>query len=170
MTIPELLLAHRKTMLAFARKLTKGHESADDVMQEACLSALTAKTRPGDIQNPKAWLNGHVMNAFRNAGRADGQRNSRFPPASEELCAVRGANPAQEYAVGLSEARSVLDQLPERRRRSFELVVIDGYQIKEAAKILGVYPRSVEMHIERARAGIIAGRPVPDGRSLRYAA
>jgi len=79
------LVAHADGVRALARSLLADSHAAEDVVQEACLAALT---RPPDTSTPpRAWFVGVVRNLSRrthrsNAGRARRERAAARPEAT----------------------------------------------------------------------------------------
>lgn len=147
LTMNALLLAHRPSMLAWARKLCRNHADADDVVQTACVYALTSTTPAADVQNPKAWLNTCVRNAYREMCATE----TRYMPGGDELVANLATEPTQLMAVEIGEAMAVVATMSDRRQDAFHLVVVEEHTRPEAAAILGVWQRSVDLHVKNAR-------------------
>lgn len=147
--IPALLLTHRRAMHKFATKLTRDATRAEDILQDACVSALRTPTSP--TINPRAWLNGHVLTAFRNMNK----RESRYVEGGDEIAALETVDAGQPYAHALREIAATVANLPPQQRQAFDLVAVQGYSQREAARKLGYADnRGLAYHLRPAMAAV----------------
>jgi DNA-directed RNA polymerase specialized sigma24 family protein len=79
------LLAEDRWIRRLAAKLVADVGTADDLVQDAYLTALTTEARPRD---PRAWLSGIVRNLWRDLARSGARRTAR------EAAAARGESTA----------------------------------------------------------------------------
>ncbi len=125
-------------------------EDAEDVAQEALVRAHRNFHRLRDRERFRAWL---VRVAWRLAidrQRARGRQQRRdlaagAPPASpsvEDLAAWR------EFGEHLHRA---MDELPEKLRLALVLAAVEGYNMREAAGLLGVPEGTVRSRLHAAR-------------------
>ncbi len=63
----------------------------------------------------------------------------------------------EEKEVTTHLIQSILDSMPHKSRRIFELSRIDGFKYKEISELMGVSPRTVENHIALAMKYISKG-------------
>jgi RNA polymerase sigma factor (sigma-70 family) len=146
-------------LLGFAIRLTKNETEAHDVVQDAMVKALNC----WDGFNPKhspevsarAWLFQIVANTFLDNVRKNTRRGKRAKTAWNVVNGTygvfddgteRGArNECHDETVAAVEALS--DDL----RRVVELVDIQGFKYREAAKVLDVSMATVTSRLHRAR-------------------
>jgi RNA polymerase sigma-70 factor, ECF subfamily len=136
--------------MALAMRLLRHREDAEDLVQDAFLSALQHIDR-FDLSRPFwPWLSRIIVNrgldvsAARSARAvdtlADDVRDSRPSPAeSVERAEVR------------EEFRRTLADLPERRRLVVQLFEVDGFSVAEIAKLLDSSPATIRWHLHMAR-------------------
>jgi len=154
-------LPHLGALLRTASRMTRNRGDAEDLVQETFLKAYRSfdQFRPGT--NCKAWL----FRILVNTGINDWSRRARRPlevdyeaaepvlaaPQTEALHApTRGELAAFEGLVD-DEVRAALEQVPEAFRIVFLLSVVEGFQYKEIAGILGIPIGTVMSRLYRAR-------------------
>ncbi|WP_244929185.1 RNA polymerase sigma factor [Nocardioides sp. W7] len=142
---------------------------AADLTSDIFLAALDASGsyRP-DRGSPLGWLYGIARNVLADQVR----RRARERSAVQRAAGRRHLEPdalarIEERIDAEHELRAVhhaLVDLPERDRRLFELVALDGLTITDAAAVLGVKPATARVRLHRSRARVdqliqSAGRP-----------
>lgn len=149
-------LAHRHAplMRAYARRLTRTFDDADDVVQEAL---ITAWKDIGDLKDPasvKAWMMRIVAHRAVDAGRrrkVHGNLDEQGHPADKK--------PTPEQAALEGSARLALNhalaRLPEEQRRCWVLKEIGGQSYEEIAETLGISATSVRGRLARARTTLV---------------
>ena len=147
--------AYRGDMLKVARSFRDAVHGAEDIVQQAALTALKAGGADSDVESPRAWL----MRLTRTTGlQVVRKRNRRSK--------LRGANPAVFSPPGTGEAEVylreqaagprcdfVLDvarRLPPACREVVELMLIDEMDDHEIAGHCGIKRTTVRSR--RARA------------------
>jgi RNA polymerase sigma-70 factor (ECF subfamily) len=133
-------------------------EDAYDVVQESFASAWAALKRY-DRQRPfEIWLRRIALNKCRDRGRREAVRRRAFslvglsPDAVERVAdTAPGAEAAQIGGEALSRLNAAIAALPAKLREPLILVSIQGLSQREAAEVLGVTPKVVEMRAYRAR-------------------
>ena len=145
---------HRAGLLAIARLRVAEREEAEDLVQEAL---LTAWSRLGELREERAfgaWLGMIAINACRQWQR----RRVRWPASVEEL---EHADLLPDPTPGPLEAiiereqwrlrRQALLVLPEGNRIPLLLHVFGSASYEEIARLLGVPVTTVEGRIHRAK-------------------
>ena len=153
----------------YARLFARDRDTADDLVQESLLRAISGLHTFEPGTNMRAWLFTILHNVFRN----DYRRAKRNPvtPNSDLLAdhaatAVRGN---QEAHVELARVRVALDTLSDDFREVILLCGVEGMLYEEAAAVLGIPVGTVRSRLSRARAALreaVAApvRPQPAGR------
>ena len=136
---------HAQSLLRFALKMVRDRHRAEDLVQEALLSAWRSfhQFEPGT--NCRAWLFRILINA----------RNRDFSRRRElaEVVSIDDVHVRQPETISASaEINSALDNLSSEHREILMLGVVEGFAIKELATILDVPVGTVMSRLSRARA------------------
>jgi RNA polymerase sigma-70 factor, ECF subfamily len=145
--------AHGQALLAHARKLTRGHADAWDLVQDTFVRAMTR--RPEDLSDAKvrAWLMAVLVNLHIDRCRSV-RRRRRITLEEDLLLALPDSDPALEPAWLSIDAVSVqacLARLDPRLRAAYTLQVEEGLTLAAAAARLGVPAATVGTRVYRAR-------------------
>ena len=155
-------------MRATAVRLLRNREDADDVVQEAFLSAFKGIDRFEGRSGLGTWLHRITINAalMRLRSRKDiveedveellPRFRSRGPFVEHQ--AAWGEDPGDPLArEELCEAvRAHIDELPEKYRIPLVLRDIEGIQNEELARQLGVTVNAAKIRVHRARQALRA--------------
>lgn len=157
------LLALVPHMRGFARSLCRDHTLADDLTQDALVSALKRQETFTTGTNLKAWLFTIVRNQFYSETR----KSWRALPldqkmAEETLVAV--SNPMA--ALELEDVRVAMQSLCVEQREALILVAVAGLPYDEAAQITGCAVGTIKSRVSRARQTLAAAleHDLPCGR------
>jgi RNA polymerase sigma-70 factor, ECF subfamily len=164
----ELVRRHRDRLWAVALRTLGDREEAADALQDALLSAHRAAARFRGDSLVTTWLHRIVVNAcFDRARRRQAHPTVPLPDGSREEGVLGGpepAAPAVDHDTALV-VRQALAALPADQRAALVLVDVQGYQVAEAAAMLGVAEGTVKSRCARGRAklavqlGHLRGRP-----------
>jgi len=143
------LVAHMPHLRAFARKLCRRPELAEDLVQDTLIKAWAARSRFELGTNMKAWLFTILRHELYSHGRRawrqvhwDEDKGETIPaPANQQL-----------WAAELSDAAHVLRSLPDHQRDAIILVSAGGFSYEEAADICGVPIGTMKSRVARGRA------------------
>lgn len=143
----ELFGRHRIRLYRLARGATPTAEDADDVLQEAMLSAHRGAATFRRDAAVGSWLHRIVVNACRDRLR----RNASRPvaPLPEDGCPVPDHTVCVETALMIRQA---LLRLPAEQRAAVVAVDMHGYSVADAAMLLEVAEGTVKSRCSRARA------------------
>ncbi|HEX4098515.1 MAG TPA: RNA polymerase sigma factor [Caulobacteraceae bacterium] len=153
-----LMRRHKTWLYLFVRRHVATSEDAYDVVQESFASAWAALKRY-DRQRPfEIWLRRIALNKCRDRGRREAVRRRAFslvglsPDAVERVAdTAPGAEAARIGGEALTRLNAAIAALPAKLREPLILVSIQGLSQREAAEVLGVTPKVVEMRAYRAR-------------------
>lgn len=159
----ELDRRHRRALTAYARRLLRSEHDAEDVVQDALLSAhrtLTDPDRP-DVADLKPWLYALVRNrAIDEVRRA---RRTDVELADERLPSTEG-DPAMILHRKETVRRLVEDiaELPDQQRTALLMREVDGVRAEEVGAHLGVSTQAAQMLVARARGALVRARGARD--------
>jgi RNA polymerase sigma-70 factor (ECF subfamily) len=155
-----IMQANNRRLYRLARGILRNDAEAEDVVQEAYVRAFTHLASFRGESSLATWLGRIVMNEA--LGRLRRERPSvdvnavdhaameaqiiQFPLATmddpEKSMAQREIREVVEHAI---------DDLPEAFRIVFITRVVEGMNVDETAKILGLKPETVKTRLHRAR-------------------
>ena len=137
----------------FAWSLCRDPVTAEDLLQEALLNAMTRLDTLRDDGAFRVWSHRVVYTTFLD--RQDREaRHRRRAEAGGEAVMVRFPGPAEreeQRRIGV-RITAALALLPPERRVAVELVDVEGLTFVEAAEVLGVKVGTVASRVARARA------------------
>ena len=147
-----LFRRHIRMALGLAHRLLPRDEEVDDVVQDCFVSALN---RLGSLDNPQAfaaWLGSIVV---RTVGKRLRRRRllSRLGlRAPEEIDADAIAAPSVpgDVAVELRRVYAVIAQLPAQARIALVLRRVDGLEVPEIARQMGIGLSTVKRRLKTA--------------------
>jgi RNA polymerase sigma-70 factor (ECF subfamily) len=145
----------------FARALTSGSRSADDLVHDCVVNALknADKFEPGT--NLRAWLFTILRNCFISEIRRDRNRADSVAMPDWAMSGVAPAN--QEDTLMLCRLRDELSALPNDQRTVLLLVVLEGMSYEETAEMLKIPVGTVRSRLSRARHAL---RRSMDGETM----
>jgi RNA polymerase sigma-70 factor, ECF subfamily len=135
----------------FALALTGDLDRGDDLVQEACVRALSRvdQWQPGTRLD--SWMYRIAQNIWRDRMRARKVRGEGIGlEAAEAISGTDGRN-VVESRLNLAAVAAAMATLPEDQRVLVALVCIDGLSYKEAAEITGAPIGTVMSRLARAR-------------------
>jgi RNA polymerase sigma-70 factor (ECF subfamily) len=143
-----------RAMLGIALALAADTAAAEDLVQEAFISAHRRWDRVSQYDNPKAWVRRVLIN------RATSLRRR----LSAELRAVTRVGPPEPATPDFSsETAGVWEEvhrLPRRQQQAIALHYVGQLSVVEMADVMGCSQGAVKSHLHRAREtlrGSLAG-------------
>jgi len=142
---------HHQRLYRLARRLTGTREEAQDLVQETFLRvARSPSAVPAGPRSEEAWLVRVLVNVCRDQWRRKSSRrrlDEKYQPAAGPV-----ATPNPEHAlIAQSTVWRALQELAPRRRTALILYELDGIDIPEIARLLGVSAITVRWHLSRGR-------------------
>lgn len=146
----ELVDRYLPRAMALAMRLLRHREDAEDLVQDAFLSALQ-HIDSFDLSRPFwPWLSRIIVNRGLDLASA---RSTRATYALDEQVSDARPSPAEKTEQNeiREHFRQTLAALPERRRLVVQLFELDGFSVAEIAKLLDSSPATVRWHLHVAR-------------------
>lgn len=143
----ELFGRHRSRLYRLARCSTPTPEDADDVLQEAMLSAHRGAASFRNDAAVGSWLHRIVVNACRDRLRRNASRIAE--PLTDDIHPVADRTPSVETSLMVRQA---LLCLPADQRAALLVVDMHGFSVADAAQLLDIAEGTVKSRRARARA------------------
>jgi RNA polymerase sigma-70 factor (ECF subfamily) len=150
------LVSLRHQLYYFALSLTRDRDTAQDLLQESLLRALTYREKFQDNTNFKAWLYTIMRNTFINDHRRGKRTNALMDRVEHDhLRTMRVETAAStERTVKQREIDQSLAKLDDAFREPFRMHH-DGFKYHEIADRLGIPIGTVKSRIHQARHRLI---------------
>jgi RNA polymerase sigma-70 factor (ECF subfamily) len=149
--IRDRMVAVLPRLRRFAHALTGSTEQADDLVQDACLRALSRIDlwQPGTRLD--SWMYRIAQNIWLDRVRANKVRGEVVDLEITEGMAGSDGRDITESELTLQAVTAAMARLPAEQRATVALVCIEGASYKEAAEISGVPVGTVMSRLARAR-------------------
>ena len=158
------LIALLPRLRRFARSLTRSVPEADDLVQEACLRALSRSHQWDPTQPLDRWMFRITRNLWISEMRKRTVRLGQgHVPADESHELV--THETGESAAAVTELRGHIDTLPEDLSAVLLTVSVEGYSYAEAAELFDIPIGTVMSRIHRARKALAKQMAEPAGAS-----
>jgi RNA polymerase sigma factor (sigma-70 family) len=152
---------HRRALTAYARRLLRSEHDAQDVVQDALVSAHTALRAGSPVRELRPWLYALVRNRA-----IDEVRRARH--GEQELPTDAGDAGAGDPVTVLFRRESVrrlvedIAELPDEQRTALLMREVDGAPAEEVAAHLGLSSGAAQMLVARARGNLVRARDARD--------
>ncbi|WP_369059796.1 RNA polymerase sigma factor [Caulobacter sp. 73W] len=154
----ELMRRHKQSLFRFVVRYVGAEDAAYEIVQESFVSAWLAIARFDPNRSFIVWLRAIAFNKCRDYGRRGKTRRAVFAEAANDQIAAEvypdpAASP-ERVAVDNDQLRRLdeeIRRLPEPLRQAFLLAGFGELTVREAAEVLGVSVKTVEMRLYRAR-------------------
>jgi RNA polymerase sigma-70 factor, ECF subfamily len=154
--IRERMVAVLPRLRRFAYALTGSAEQGDDLVQDACLRALSRidQWQPGTRLD--SWMYRIAQNIWLDRVRANKVRGQVVDVEVAEGIVGSDGRDVAESELTLETVAAALARLPAEQRAVVALVCVEGASYKEAAEITGVPIGTVMSRLARARRALHA--------------
>jgi len=128
-------------------------QDAEDVAQEAFARAYAKFSQLRDRDRFRAWLVRMTWRLALDRRRADTRRLAR----ETTIAAEAAPHTAEDEAIAAERAARLwdaIDALPEKLRITIVLSAIEGYDVREVARVLGLPEGTVKSRLFLARKGL----------------
>ncbi len=149
------MIPHMRT---FARSLCRDPVLADDLTQDALISALKGRQMYAAGTNLKAWLFTIVRNQFYSDKRRS-WRVLALDRAQAEATLTAVSNPMA--ALELQDVRAAMMDLSDEQREALTLVSVAGRTYQEAAESCRCAIGTMKSRVSRARQALTAALAMP---------
>ncbi|GGE20936.1 RNA polymerase subunit sigma-24 [Polymorphobacter glacialis] len=152
----ELLRRYRDPVYRLVRSHVGDSDEALDVVQETFVAAFAAIGRYDGSRSFRHWINRIALNKCRDWGRRRKVRQFfgfALPLSAADKVAADAASgeTAIDDTRALRRTVQALAQLPVGLKEPLILTAVDGLSQAEAAAVLGISEKAVEVRIYRAR-------------------
>jgi RNA polymerase sigma factor (sigma-70 family) len=132
-------------------RITKSEEDAEDVLQEAFISAFRNLDNYRGDATFGAWLKRIVVNKALNALN---KRKHELIPDDDGQWDVAEEDSATEYREELTVERvkRAIEKLPDGYRTVLSLYLLEGYDHQEIGEIMGISESTSKSQLNRAKA------------------
>jgi RNA polymerase sigma-70 factor (ECF subfamily) len=131
----------------FARVLARQTDVADDLVQETLLRAIAARNQFQEGTNLRAWL----FTILRHARAAAVRRAARSPMVHPEILPDAPVSGGQEERQSMHDVANAYVRLSPIHREALWVVVVEGLDYADAARVLGVPAGTLRSRLSRAR-------------------
>ncbi|MEG0862050.1 MAG: sigma-70 family RNA polymerase sigma factor [Pseudomonas sp.] len=139
---------HRSELLAFLTRRVRCRETARDLLQDAFVRLMHSER--GEVGNLRAFLYRIANNLSIDHARRSQVRGVNDEQALEKL--LNETSPERSAVAGntLDHLERLIDCLPSPTREVFLLARVEQLSYKDIAARLGLDPRAVERHLNKA--------------------
>lgn len=155
--IEAMFRAHRSHLIRFVERYVRNSEDAEDVVQNTFVEAIRCADQFSGLSKPSTWLFGIALNLARNQVR----RNAAdlYETVDEsfiEQIADSHSNPSSlvEQREIADKVQSLLEELPDKIRSTFEAVLEGGLTYGQAAAQLDIPVGTLRSRVSRVRSAI----------------
>jgi RNA polymerase sigma factor (sigma-70 family) len=153
-----LVEAHQQAVRGFLRRFCGVWSDADDIAQEAFVTAWTRLSRFEGRSSFRSWVCGIGFRIARDSRRAQGRAQARdtdwlAEQESEDAAPI-------EDRMALADAMA---NLPDDQRAAVALCLGEGFSHVEAAAILKLPLGTVKSHVTRGRERLLRALEPNDG-------
>ncbi len=145
------IIEHVSALRRYALVLTRDHEAAEELVQDALLRAIASAASFRPDGDARVWLFSILHNA-----RIDSLRRGRTRARLSEALSLDEA-PARESSfdrVHLTQVLEAVERLPETQRQAISLVAIEDFSYVEAARIMGTPVGTLMSRLARGREAL----------------
>ncbi|MEM6974566.1 MAG: RNA polymerase sigma factor [Pseudomonadota bacterium] len=141
----------------FAYALAADREEGDDIVQTACMKALSRLDQFEPGTRLDSWMFRIVQTTFLDHRRQQGRRSIVALDAEDAAFSDGGyAMRRAENRAELDRVRAAMASLAEDQRSVLTLVAIEGFSYRETAEILSLPVGTVMSRLSRARQRLLA--------------
>lgn len=160
----QLMGRHKQWAYRFVRRYVGNPDDAYDVLQDTFFSAWIALSRYQPERPFDIWLRRIALNKCRDRGRREAVRRvfARFSGDETGQLELPDTSAGPESLVASAQEIEQLERsiarLPRSLKEPLLLTALEGLSHQQAAEVLGLNAKAVEMRIYRARERLGARR------------
>jgi RNA polymerase sigma factor (sigma-70 family) len=136
----------------YARALTRNERTADDLVQDCLVRALSKQHLWVEGTELRAWLFTIMHNQYVNSVRRAVRRGSEVEVSDTEPSLTRAAN--QDRRLELRDLNRALALLPEEQRTVILLIGLEGMAYEAVAEVVGIPVGTVRSRLARGREAL----------------
>ena len=146
----ELYDLYSKAMLNTAFRVVNDRDAAEDILQEAFISAFSNLHAYRSEASFGAWLKRIVINRS-----ISWLRSRRTVPLEEDL-EIPGTDESEpDFPFSVEQVRAAILKLPDGYRTVLSLYLLEGYDHEEIGQILGISESTSKSQFSRAKSRLI---------------
>lgn len=154
---------HKQPLFRFIRRYLGNSDDAYDVLQDTFVAAWTAVGR-FDISRPlMPWLRTIALNKCRDFSRRQTIRRVILGLFASEADPQASTDASDAHGERLDRLDQAIAELPIFYKEPLLLTAVSGLSHQEAAAILKVTPKAIEMRVRRARQRLAKALPPTEG-------
>lgn len=174
--LEDIFVNQRPRLCCVAARVLGNADQADDVVQDAYLKISEATTL-FEVKQPISYVSRVVRNLAIDRCRRSAFESTLFAKEEEGEAASYASHSPEVIAIDRQALAQVVDELPERTRRAFELYRSGSHTQREVAHLLGISTTLVNFMIRDALPPVatrlnvarsVSPRSVPSLLSLCY--
>lgn len=144
----QLYKLYSRSMFNVGYRIVNNQEEAEDVLQEAFISAFRNLHHYRGDATFGAWLKRIVINKAINVLK--GRRMERLPDDDRfDVEEVLTPDPVLPYSV--EQVRRAMEKLPDGYRSVLSLYLLEGYDHEEIAEIMGISESTSKSQLNRSK-------------------
>ncbi len=135
-------------LVLFANKIIQNEHSSEDIVQETLINFWQKKSFNNVNDNLDYYLFRSVKNKTLNYLKSKDKLQEIFISTTEDY--NKADLPDTDDVEKYVKLYKIIEQLPQERRKVFDLVYIEGHKYQEAADTLGISINTVQTQLRRA--------------------
>lgn len=140
---------YSRSMFNVGYRIVKDEDEAEDVLQEAFISAFRNLNRYRGDATFGAWLKRIVVNKAINAVKR--RKMERFPEDGQIEVPIEEIDDQFDFPFTVEKVRNAIELLPDGYRMVLSLYLIEGYDHAEIAEILGISESTSKSQFNRSK-------------------
>lgn len=155
-TLAQRIGALLPRLTRFALGLSGSPSEADDLVQAACVKALTTAATPQSGGRVDSWMYRIIQNQWIDTCRARASRGPHFAVSevAEWEFAAADTTAQLEARFALAQVRRVVRGLPKAQRTVLVMTCVEGLTYRECAARLNLPEGTVMSRLARARENL----------------
>ena len=144
----QLYKLYSKSMYNVGYRIVKNEAEAEDVLQEAFISAFRNLNNYRRDASFGSWLKRIVVNKAINVLKS---RKTERLPEDENFDLQEEVAAPYEFRYSIEEVKNAMDVLPDGYRSVLSLYLLEGYDHAEIAEILGISESTSKSQFNRSK-------------------
>ncbi len=141
---------YSKAMFNVGYRITKSEEDAEDVLQEAFISAFRNLDNYRGDATFGAWLKRIVVNKAINA--LNKRKHELIPDVEQWDVAEEDSVTEYREDLTVERVKKAIEKLPDGYRTVLSLYLLEGYDHQEIGEIMGISESTSKSQLNRAKA------------------
>jgi RNA polymerase sigma-70 factor (ECF subfamily) len=144
----ELYKLYSKSMYNIGYRIVNNEAEAEDVLQEAFVSAFRSLDHYRGEATFGSWLKRIVVNKAINVLK---ERKTESLPEDDDFDVPEEIFTEEEFPFSVKQVRDAMERLPDGYRSVLSLYLLEGYDHSEIAEILGISESTSKSQFNRSK-------------------